>query len=186
MTSGSRQLLVALLLAAVASWWLARSDNGEVAAPDLRRVAQPGYYLREAKLEQTDDTGRVYLRIATARADQDAATQEIALRPVQVDYLPAGSAPWKLTASTGRLPPGARTVSLADDVVLTGNPVARRPPVVVRTSLLTLDTVTSVATTSAPVRMELGPNVLTGTGMRADLEHQTLALESSVRGRYVR
>ncbi len=186
MKQGSRPLLLALVLAAAGSWWLASSENTEVAAPETGRVAQPGYYLQNALLEQTDDAGRVYVRITTTRAEQDATTQEIALQPVQVDYFPATTAPWKLTARHGRLPPGARVISLSDDVVLTGMPVAQRAPVVVRTSLLALDTVTSVATTTAPVRMELGPNVLSGTGMRADLGHETLALESNVRGRYVR
>ena len=186
MTLGSRHVLLALLLAAAGSWWLASSDNTEVAAPAAGRVAQPGYYLQNALLEQTDDTGRVYIRIATDRAEQDTTTQEIALQPVRVDYFPAASAPWNLTARHGRLPPGARVISLSDEVVLTGMPAAERAPVVVRTSRLSLDTATSVATTTAAVRMELGPHVLSGTGMRADLNHETLALESNVRGRYVR
>ena len=51
---------------------------------------------------------------------------------------------------------------------------------------MTLDTVASTATTTAPVRIELGPQVVLATGMRADLKHDRVALESNVRGHYVR
>ena len=178
---------MALLAAAtICTWWLAKREDVDATPLVASRLAQPGYYLRDAKLEETDDSGRLYLRIATTTADQDPASEEIALGPVRVDYYPTGTAPWLLTAKRGRLPAGARLVALSDSVTLTGSPVARSAPAVVRTSTMTLDTVASTATTTAPVRIEMGPQVMLATGMRADLKHDRVALESNVHGHYVR
>lgn len=179
-------VLAVLTLAALATWWLARGNRADDQPVAVARLAQPGYYLRDATLEETDDTGRIYLRIATTTADQDPASEEIKLGPVRVDYFPAGTAPWVLTAKRGKLPRGARLVALSDSVTLTGSPIARSAPAVVRTSAMSLDTLTSIATTTAPVRIELGPQVVSATGMRADLKQDRIALESNVRGHYVR
>ena len=186
MTMSRETIYVLLFLGAGVTWWLARSDEGDTGEPVVPRLTQPGYYLRDATLSETDDTGRLYLRIRTETADQDPATQEIGLGTVRVDYFPTDAAPWVLTSRRGMLPQGARVVTLSDDVTLTGSPIARSAPAIVRTSTMTLDTVTSVATTTAPVRIELGPQVVTATGMRADLKNDRVALQSSVRGRYVR
>ena len=179
-------VLALLAVFAVVTWWLARTDESATTPVATVRLAQPGYYLRNATMEETDDNGRLYLRVATATADQNPASEEIALGPVRVDYFPTGTAPWVLTADRGKLPRGARLVALYDNVTLTGSPIARSAPAVVRTSTMTLDTVASTATTTAPVRIELGPQVVLATGMRADLKHDRVALESNVRGHYVR
>ncbi len=186
MKSRQQWTLIALAFAAAGSWWLTASDDGEAPPAAPEAPGQPGYYLRDAKLEQTDDDGRVYLRITTERAAQDPASQEIELTPVRVEYMPPGSAPWLLTADQGRLPPGGRIVSLSENVTLTGTPVPRAAPAIIRTPRLALDTVDSIATTTAAVRIELGKQVMLATGMRADLKHDRMALEANVRGRYVR
>ncbi len=186
MTGRKNVVLALLALFTLVTWWLARTDESDTLPVATVRLAQPGYYLRDATLEETDDAGRLYLRIATTTADQNPASEEIALGPVRVDYFPAGTAPWLLTANRGKLPRGARLVALYDNVTLTGSPIARSAPAVVRTSTMTLDTVASIATTTAPVRIELGPQVVLATGMRADLKHDRVALESNVRGHYVR
>ena len=186
MNRRGRGMLALLAVAAAVTWWLARTDDSDNLPATTTRLVQPGYYLRDATLEETDDAGRLYLRVATAKADQNPTTQEIALGPVRVDYFPAGTAPWVLTGNRGMLPAGARYVTLSDNGTMTGSPVAHRPAAVLRTSTATLDTVASLATTSAPVRIELGTQVVTATGMRADLKQQRIALEANVRGAYVR
>ncbi|MBS0396797.1 MAG: hypothetical protein JSR54_19405, partial [Proteobacteria bacterium] len=67
--SGPLSLLFLVGLAA-GSWWLAqrgRETRPQGAAPV---AAQPGYYLTDALLEQTDETGRTTLRAHAARAAQ--------------------------------------------------------------------------------------------------------------------
>jgi len=181
------EVILALLAAVTAvTWWLARSDSNDDAPLTVTHMAQPGYYLREATFEETDDAGRLYLRVTTPKADQNPQSQEIALGPVRVDYFPADTAPWVLTGDRGVLPAGARSVTLSDNVTMRGSPIAHRAAAVLHTSTATLDTVTSVATTVAPVRIEFGSQVVTATGMRADLKRDRVALESNVRGTYVR
>jgi hypothetical protein len=49
--------LACLAALAAASWWLARPDATGPQAPAA--VTQPGYYLKNAELEQTDASGRL-------------------------------------------------------------------------------------------------------------------------------
>jgi hypothetical protein len=67
--------LTALVFAAAGSWWLTASDDGDAPPAAPEAPGQPGYYLRDAKLEQTDDDGRVYLRITTERAAEFGGVQ---------------------------------------------------------------------------------------------------------------
>ena len=95
-------MLALLAVAAAVTWWLARTDDSDNLPATTTRLVQPGYYLRDATLEETDDAGRLYLRVATAKADQNPTTQEIALGPVRVDYCPAGTAPCRTNKARNR------------------------------------------------------------------------------------
>lgn len=178
--------LVFLVGLAVGSWWLANrgTETGTTTTAAARR--QPGYYLRDATLEQTDATGRLELRVNTRSAEQDPATRDVRLRELRVDYYPDAERTWVATAEQGTLPPDGQTVFLEGDVRLTGRTGAGTKPAVITTEQLKLDVERSLATTSAPVRIELAPHAVTARGLRADLKRDRVQLESSVNGRFTR
>jgi LPS export ABC transporter protein LptC len=107
-----------------------------------------------------------------------------------VDYATLPNARWHLTAARGSMAGEGRYVRLEGDVRLSRPLEAggRQPasPAVVRTEHLLLDTVSELATTADPVRIELAPHTLAARGMRADLKRETLRLEAAVDGRYAR
>lgn len=178
-------VLVFLVGLAVGSWWLANRGGDDDDAPAARQ-GQPGYYLRDATLEQTDATGRIELRVTAAAAEQEPASRDVQLRTLRVDYFPDTERSWVATANEGTLPPDGRTVFLEGDVRLTGTSGVGTKPAVITTEQLKLDVEASLATTSAPVRIELAPHAVTARGLRADLKRDRVQLESTVNGRFTR
>jgi lipopolysaccharide export system protein LptC len=169
------------VLLAAASWWLARPATDAPLA--TAAVAQPGYYLTNAELEQTDTTGRLTLKVHAAEARQLEQHGDVNLEHLRVDYLPEPGRDWRMTSTGGTLLPNGRTVLLAGDVRLSA---PDEGAAVVRTEHMRLDVDQQLATTDDPVRMELPPHALTARGMRADLKRETLHLAASVSGTFAR
>jgi LPS export ABC transporter protein LptC len=176
--------LVFLVGLAVGSWWLNRGREGTERVAAVR-TAQPGYYLRGATLQQTDETGRVELTVTAERAVQDPATRTVQAEKLRVDYFLDEPRTWRMTAREGTLPQDGQVLTLRGDVRLVGLGAGTTPPVI-RTERLRLDVDASVASTRDPVRIELAPNTVTARGMRADLKTDRLRLESDVHGKYTR
>jgi LPS export ABC transporter protein LptC len=170
-----------LILLAAGSWWLARPDQAP--APQSAAVAQPGYYLHAAELDQTDPAGRINLRVHASDAQQTTLGGDIALTGLDVEYLPEPGRRWLMTAAGGTLPPAGRTLLLAGNVRLSA---PEEGAALVRTEHLHLDLDTELATTADAVRIEMPPHAVTARGLRADLKRDTLQLESSVDGTFTR
>jgi lipopolysaccharide export system protein LptC len=173
--------LVLLTLLAAATWWLARPDVVGPAAPTA--VAQPGYYLTAAQLEQTDATGRLTLKVRAATARQLQQGAVVRLEQIRLDYLPSPGRDWQMTSVGGTLFPDGKTVLLAGDVRLSA---PDEGAAVVHTQHLTLNVDDQLASTADPVRIEMPPNTVNALGMQADLKRETLQLESNVNGTFSR
>jgi LPS export ABC transporter protein LptC len=177
--------LVFLIGLAAGSWWLARRDSGEE-RPEAPPEQQPGYYLSDATLEQTDATGRLTLRAHAARAAQEGEQGPVQLQQLEVHYYPEPDQDWLMTSAAGSLPPAGRVVEFEGDVRLRAAAAAAATGAVVRTEHLALDIDTTLATTADPVRIEFGPHAVNARGLHADLKHETLRLESAVNGTFTR
>jgi LPS export ABC transporter protein LptC len=173
--------LIGLTLAAAATWWIGRPEDSGPAAPAA--VTQPGYYMNGAELEQTDESGRLTLKVRAATAHQAERAGPVLLDQLQVDYLPSPARDWRMTSAGGSLMPNGRSVLLAGDVRLTA---PFEGAAVVRTQHLRLDLDQEIATTDDPVRIEMPPHSVDARGMTADLKHETLRLESAVDGTFTR
>jgi len=173
--------LALLTLAAALSWWLGRPEDSGPATPAA--VTQPGYYMNGAELEQTDQSGRLTLKVRAATARQTEQQGVVRLDQIQVDYLPSVGRDWRMSALGGTLLPGGRSVLLAGDVRLTA---PFEGAAVARTEHLRLDLDEQLATTTDPVRIEMPPHAVDARGIRADLKRETLRLESAVDGTFTR
>jgi LPS export ABC transporter protein LptC len=175
---------LALGALAAGAWWLARDQSSAPAPSAPTAVVGTGYFLHQATVTQSDASGAPLIELTTEQATQEPNSTAVLLGPLTAHYYLARGGPWQVTADSGRLSEGATTVELEGHVTLTGLPSPHLAPAVVRTEQLSLDTATSVATTSVPVRIELGRNAVTAVGLRADLKSQRLWLESDVHGHY--
>lgn len=178
--------IVTLIGLAAGSWWLA---NRGVEAPEVSRaggVPQPGYYLKDALLTQTDETGRQTLRVHADTASQRSEHGPVDLQQLEIHYYPAAGQDWLMTSNAGSIPPEGKTVLLQGDVRLRAAAAAAATGAVVRSEHLLLDIDRQLATTADPVRIQFQPHEIRARGLRADLKHETLRLESAVNGKFTR
>ena len=174
-------VLVLLTLGAAASWWISQPEVEGPSAPTA--ITQPGYYLDDAYLEQTDNSGRLTLKVHAATARQVEQRGPVQLNQLKVDYLPSPDRDWRMTSVGGTLLPDGRQVLLAGDVRLAA---PFEGAAVVHTEHLRLDVDQELATTQDPVRIDLPPHSVDARGLKADLKRETLRLESSVNGSFTR
>jgi LPS export ABC transporter protein LptC len=179
-------IVLALLVVAIASLLTGRRAQ-DVASPEAQvQPPQPGYYMKRARIVEMGPDGRPLYRVEAERLQQDPSDNSVQMNDLKLVYHSVEAHDWTLTAAHGFVPPGSRTLDLAGDVTIVGQPQPNSPSAVVRTSRLSVDTQTNIATTQERVDIEWGPRRITTMGLTADLKAERLKLESSVHGRFVR
>jgi LPS export ABC transporter protein LptC len=173
--------LTGLIAAAIASYGiLLRSPENNVVSNE--RPVQPGYYLKDAVLTITQPDGRQRLKLVAERIDERILDKSFAVQGVSMDYSANPGRPWTLRADSAAVPADLQSAELSGHVEVRGGQAEREG--VIRTEFLMLDMQTNVASTSAPVEIEFAGQRLNATGLKADLNSETLQLESGVNGRF--
>lgn len=179
-------IVLALLLLTALSLLVSRRDRSVEPETARREPPQPGYYMTDAEITEMGASGTPVYRVTAERIVQNPADLGIRLENLRLGYRATLEREWTLTADTGFVPPGSKTIDLAGDVQITGLPVESELPAVIRTERLSLDTERNVATTRSRVDIAWGGRRLTTVGLKADLKAEKLQLESGVHGRFVR
>ena len=113
-----------------------------------------------------------------SREDSLCAANRL-LEAMQLDeYEPA----FDVTSDTGVGPDDGTKIDLFDNVVMVREETAESARLEARTDQATVFIDDKVIQTDRPVEIDLGPNRLTGTGMRLDGETRQLQVDSRVRG----
>ena len=177
--------LAALLGALVIGYGALVERNPAPAASDTQ-AEQPGYYLQDAVITQTQKDGSVGLRLIADHIAQQG-NDNITLDTVRVNYFqssPGESAQreWLLSARQGLVPANSRVVQFSGDVVL--RPADAQPTAFLRADALAIDTQTNIAySTASPVHVRFGGHSMVVKSFRADLSNEKVRLES-VNGRF--
>ena len=177
-----RWISISALLAALAIAYGAfmRRDSAEVAigaAPE-----QPGYYLKDAVITQSQADGSIGMRLVTNRIEQQTKDNSIVMTPVRVDYFQVPEREWVLSAQRGMVPANSRIVQLTGDVALQAADAPEDS--FLRVDALAIDTVKNLAySTSSPVVVQSGPHRMTVKSFQADLKEEKIRAES-VRGHF--
>jgi LPS export ABC transporter protein LptC len=174
--------ITALLAALVVSYGVFTGQSRDDSLATGADRPQPGYYLRDAVITDTQADGSPAVRLAARRIEQNPADDSISLEDVDVDYLALEDRSWRLTADSGSVPGGSTTITFSGNVVLEGRDQPQSA--VIRTDTLSVDTRKSIASTQAPVSIEIAGHQVHARGMRADLETNRVELESDVHGRF--
>ena len=177
-------LLVAFGVALVL--WLWRGPREEVQDNQNRGTGpktEPGYVAIGAVMLETDADGQPLYRLRADRISQPLPTDDIQLTAPQFVY--QGGTVWTLTAQSGVLPPSAQHISLAGDVLATGEKPGSEP-MHIHGATLDVDMQTRRADTADPVTVDWGPNRLWAQGMHADMQTDHLRLISPVYGVFTR
>jgi LPS export ABC transporter protein LptC len=190
-----RWISLAALLAALVIGYGALVERSPAPTTNDAQAEQPGYYLQDAIVTQTQQDGSISLRLVANRIEQQRRDDSIALDTVRVNYYQSnsgsnsGSKPgqspqreWLLNARQGLVPANFRVVQLFGDVVL--RPADAQPEAFLRVDALAVDTQTNVAySLASPVRVRFGSHEMVVKNFRADLDSENIRLES-VHGRF--
>jgi LPS export ABC transporter protein LptC len=186
-----RWISLAALLAALVIGYGALVERSPAPSMNDAQAEQPGYYLQDAIVTQTQQDGSVSLRLVANRIEQQRRDDSIALDTVRVNYYQSnsgsksGQSPqreWLLNARQGFVPANFRVVQLFGDVVL--RPADAQPEAFLRVDALAIDTQTNVAySLASPVRVRFGSHEMVVKNFRADLDSENIRLES-VHGRF--
>ncbi len=190
-----RWISLAALLAALVIGYGALVERSPAPTSNDAQAEQPGYYLQDAIVTQTQQDGSVSLRLVANRIEQQRRDDSIALDTVRVNYYQSnsgsnsgsksGQSPqreWLLNARQGFVPANFRVVQLFGDVVL--RPADAQPEAFLRVDALAVDTQTNVAySLASPVRVRFGSHEMVVKNFRADLDSENIRLES-VHGRF--
>ena len=176
-----RWISIAALLAALVAGYntFVRRDPSEVLTSEA--PPQPGYFLRDAIITQTEKDGSPGIRLSAQRIDQKSTEDAIRLTTVKVDMLRTAERPWTLTAEQGLVPAGSRIVEFSGNVNL--RPRDDAAATYLRTNALAFDTDRNVAySTQSPVDIRFGRVAMKVKRFEADLNNEKVKLES-IRGR---
>jgi len=175
-----RWVSIAALLAALVAGYGAftRQDPSDVSSTEA--PTQPGYFLADAIITQTEKDGSPGIRLAAKRIDQQREQGSIRLTDVRVDFLKTTERPWVLTAQEGFVPEASRVIEFSGDVHL--YPLDSPNAASLRTNALAIDTEKNIAySTDSPVDIRYGRIAMTVKRFEADLNTEKIKLES-VRG----
>ena len=182
-----RWISLAALLGALVIGYGALVERNPAPAVSDGQAEQPGYYLKDAVITQTQQNGSVGLRLIADRIEQRHDNDSISLDTVRVNYFqssPGESAQreWLLSARQGLVPANSRVVQFSGDVVL--RPADAQPTAFLRADALAIDTQTNIAySTASPVHVRFGGHSMVVKSFRADLSNEKVRLES-VNGRF--
>lgn len=159
--------------------FVVRDDTAvESSAPPV----QIGYYLKDSTTTEMDAAGRPQMTLHARTTEENLPDQSVDMSEIAFDYATDKYGDWHGTALKGHMTPDRKSILLSGDVVMSSE--QQLGLAVIRTQHLHYDIDTSVVTTADPVDVKLGKNALNARGLRADLNAQTLQLESNVNGRF--
>jgi LPS export ABC transporter protein LptC len=182
MSTRSILIIIVLMIAAIASWYVALQDDSDGAAAGTNSGLQRGYYLQSARILGTDVDGGLLYEIEADRAEQQDNNQ-IAFTNVRISYSPQTNVPWIVTADTATIDQGDERVILRGHVKATSG--GADTDTEIRTQFLELYPENYLAETDQRVQIRIGPRSLTATGMLASLQDNRLELKSNVSGKFL-
>lgn len=175
-------VFVLLIAAALASWYLARSNRAADADALPYDPVHRGYYLKSARILGTDEDGSLLYEIEAAHAEQEAKDR-IEFTEVRIRYSPDADVPWIVHADEATLREGNPNITLRGHVRAVRTSSTDGEDTEIRTQYLELDPKRYLAETDERVQIRVGARSLTATGMLASLNDNKVELKSNVRGK---
>jgi lipopolysaccharide export system protein LptC len=172
-----------LLLAVLGSWYLTQGQPVHDAGPTPGGITQ-SYYMRDATLQGMDAEGRPAYTVRAAHIRHNAGDDSFELSDIRVYFGEDPQEPWTVTAPRGRVPADRDYIDLLGGVVATRN-APRQDPLAISTPEVRIFLEDRIASTDAPVDMQMGPHRVDAVGMRAYFREDRVQLQSKVHGRFV-
>ncbi len=175
-------LYVVLVAAALGSWYLARDKSEDEAATRPLDPVHRGFYLKNARILGTGDSGELLYEIEADHAEQ-RTDLSVDFENVRLFYSPESDVPWTVLADNATIHNEQRRVFLSGHVRAVSSRGGSTTEI--RTEYLELDPDAYVALTDERVQIRIGERSLTATGMLASLDEDRLELKSNVSGKFL-
>ncbi len=168
-------ILLVLLAAGAAAYWMSRSQPGEAdtAQDDTAPVAYD-YEASDVVLRQMGPDGRLAFQIEAKEITQLPDSGKVTARGLTMYHDPPGTEPGgpnrlTLTADNGELPVEGGVVTLTGKVRAHGVPKGKRVQMTIATESLRYDTTTQELSTDDFFRLTMGGIRANGRGLKANL-----------------
>ncbi len=175
---------IVLLAAALASWYLASTLREAAPQPQPAARSERGFYLRDARILGTGETGQLMYQIEADYAEQ-RSDDRIAFDNVRIRYSPASDVPWSISADQAMITGNRQTLTLAGHVLAVSAEGFSGNATEIRTDWLELEPEDYRAYTDRRVQIRIGERSLTATGMEALLRENRVELKSNVSGKFL-
>lgn len=188
--------LIALVLLVVASGWLLDSNDEDETAAE-RRPLSDGYYVLDATISDTDETGRVIYALSAERIDHVPEDGSVQLSGLNVLYTAKSEQDWSIQARRGSMAATRDVLKLRGGVEIRSKESSSvdgaqsnaddgedSASTTILTEQLDLDMVSNVARTEQEVRIRISGGELNALGMNADLGAKKIDLLSNVSGSF--
>jgi lipopolysaccharide export system protein LptC len=173
--------VIAVILAGFGLW--SQRDGSDLHVGPV--PAQPGYYLKDAVVTETDATGAPRFKLRAQQINQNPKDESVDLQTVQLDYRSDPDSLWLLTADHGHLVGGSRVIDFTGNVNI--KPQAPSDNLIeLQTETLSMDTEHNIATAPGKVIFKMDQQVLNAVGLKYNLKRQKLQLESGLHGQFKR
>jgi LPS export ABC transporter protein LptC len=161
----------------------------EPGSPLQQEADSPGYAFEanDIQLQQMTADGALQYRVEARRVAQAPDDGRIDAADLTLHYDPPGADSaghrWTVTADRAELPAAGNVLTLDGNVLARGTPTGSTRESQLRTDRLRYDLATQDLDSDAAVEFVWGRNLLQGRGLRANIKHGTVAIESQVHGR---
>lgn len=179
--------IILLSIAAIGSWYLARSHTSPETDAFPFDPVHHGYYLKNARILGTGADGSHLYEIEAERAEQQE-DERIEFSNVRIRYSPASDVPWIVNADSASLKSDNPMITLRGHVKISNsgaaiNGASNSGETEIRTQYLELNPERYIAETDKRVQIRIGSRSVTATGMLASLEDDRIELKANVRGK---
>ncbi len=165
------------------SYFLAQQAE-RLAKPSAPRALthEPDYFVDRLRLLKANASGDPAVRIEAVRMRHFPDDLTIEFDQPRVVTLTDNRPAIRVDADRGRSPDTGEKTDLFGNVRIVRDADGDNPPLVVLTEQATVLLEEKVVLTDQPVDIRMGPNTLTGVGMRMDSQSRQLQVDSRVKG----
>jgi len=175
---------IVMTVAALGSWYLARSDRSNDGDDLPLDAPHRGYYLKSARILGTGPDGSLLYEIWAQHAEQKE-DYRIDFSDVLINYSPDSAVPWTINADSATIYQNQQRLVLRGHVRAVSSEGFSGSDTEIRTQFLELEPEKYIAETDQRVQIRVGERSITATGMLASLKENQLQLHSNVSGKFV-
>ncbi|MGB5345297.1 MAG: LPS export ABC transporter periplasmic protein LptC [Woeseia sp.] len=173
-----------LVAAAAGSWYIASSLDSGTEITDTGSALQQGFYLRDARILGTGESGKLVYEITADYAEQKGK-ERIEFEGVKINYTPDSAVPWSVSADKAEITGNLQMLTLSGNVVAVSDEGFAGKVSRISTDWLELEPDKFLAQTDRRVLISIGDRSISATGMEASLRENRMQLKSNVSGKFV-